>query len=265
VILRLGVAAIGLSALLPAVIFGGQLAVDIMVGLAVAICVAEYATMAFPSDRWAKGGVLAAVTAALYATVLYSDQPGLSVALALCVVASLVFMTLRPGETLEGTADDAGRIVLGAVWLCMLAFLVLLRREEHGLGWLFLVLATSWLGDTGGYFSGRAFGSRKLYPRVSPKKTWEGVAGGVTLSTAGALVVRYVGLSELSVVDCLLLGVLLSVAGVVGDLSESMLKRSFEVKDSGWVVPGHGGLLDRIDSVLFAAPLLYGWVILVEG
>ena len=89
--------------------------------------------------------------------------------------------------------------------------------------------------------------------------------GGVILATAGTFVLRAVGLPELSVVDCLILGPVLCLSGVIGDLSESMLKRSFEVKDSGWIMPGHGGLLDRIDSVLFVAPMLYGWVAFVEG
>jgi phosphatidate cytidylyltransferase len=100
---------------------------------------------------------------------------------------------------------------------------------------------------------------------VSPKKTWEGAFGGITLATVGTFVVRTVGLPQLSVVDCLVLGPLLCVAGIVGDLAESMLKRSFGVKDSGWVMPGHGGLLDRIDSVLFVAPVLLAWVTWVEG
>ena len=108
-------------------------------------------------------------------------------------------------------------------------------------------------------------GGTKLYPKVSPKKTWEGVAGGVILATVGALVVRWVGLPALSVVDCLILGPVLCLAGVAGDLAESMMKRSFDVKDSGWILPGHGGLLDRIDSLLFVAPLLYTWVRFVEA
>jgi phosphatidate cytidylyltransferase len=81
----------------------------------------------------------------------------------------------------------------------------------------------------------------------------------------GTFCLRALALPELSIVDCFLLGPGLCAIGVVGDLSESMLKRAFEVKDSGWIMPGHGGLLDRIDSVLFVAPALYAWVVLVEG
>jgi phosphatidate cytidylyltransferase len=175
-----------------------------------------------------------------------------------------LWQTFAPGD-LDRAADRAARLLLGVGWIGLLATIVFLRRHEDGLAWVFLVLVASWLGDTGGYFAGRFLGRRPLYPRVSPKKTWEGAFGGITLATVGTFVVRTVGLPQLSVVDCLVLGPLLCVAGIVGDLAESMLKRSFGVKDSGWVMPGHGGLLDRIDSVLFVAPVLLAWVTWVEG
>ena len=119
------------------------------------------------------------------------------------------------------------------------------------------------------YFAGRAFGRRKLYPLVSPKKTWEGFFGGLAGSVIGLLIVRLVGLSwqwtDLTPFDCVVLGVVLGSAAVAGDLSESLMKRAYGVKDSGWIMPGHGGLLDRIDSVLFVAPLLVGYLHLVKG
>ncbi len=263
-ITRLLAAMVGLAVLLPAVIWGGVLAVEILVPIAAVICLAEYAAMAFPEDRWVSGGALSLGFAALYGTTLYRPEDVVAV-LGIASLGALVFLTMRPGETLEGTADRAGRLVLGVLWIHFLAFIVLLRRHEDGLLWVFLILAVSWLGDTGGYFAGKYLGRHKLYPKVSPKKTWEGVAGGVTLATVGTFGVRAAGLSELSPVDCLVLGPALCLCGVVGDLSESMLKRSFHVKDSGWIMPGHGGLLDRIDSVLFVAPMLYAWVALVEG
>jgi phosphatidate cytidylyltransferase len=144
-------------------------------------------------------------------------------------------------------------------------FIPLLRRLDDGLAWVFLLLALAWLCDTGGYFAGRFFGRRKLYERVSPKKTWEGFFGGIILTTVGVFVLRATALPALSAVDAAIIGVGLGTVGVVGDLAESMLKRAFNVKDSGWIMPGHGGLLDRVDSVLFIAPLLYGYAVLVKG
>lgn len=261
---RLAAAAVGLAILLPAVIYGGTLAVEIIVPLTALVCLVEYAGMAFPRDP-VGGAVVAVGWAAVYGSALYLGSDHALAACAFVALGSMVFLTFRPGATLDGAADRVGRILLGVGWIGLLAFLVVLRRHEHGLAWVFLVLVASWLGDTGGYFAGKYLGSHPLYPKVSPKKTWEGVVGGITLATVGTLIVRALGLPDLSVVDCLILGPVLCVAGVVGDLSESMLKRAFDVKDSGWILPGHGGLLDRIDSVLFVAPLLFLWVALVEG
>jgi phosphatidate cytidylyltransferase len=260
---RLVAAAIGLAILLPAVILGGELAVEVIVPLAALICLYEYGAMAFPGDRPSQVAV-GLGWAALYASALYTPAEGLLVALAAVTLGAMMFVTFRPLE-LERAADRLGRLLLGVLWIGLLATIVAIRRHEHGLAWLFLVLASSWLGDTGGYFAGKYLGRRPLYPLVSPNKTWEGVFGGITLATVGAFCVRAAGLPELSVIDCLVLGPVLCVLGVVGDLSESLLKRAFQVKDSGTIMPGHGGLLDRIDSVMFVAPALYAWLIVVEG
>ncbi len=253
---RLVAAAVGLAILLPAVIYGGVVAVDVITVLAGAVCVAEYAAMAFPDDRWGKGVAVGVGALAVHSAVLLLGPAAWGGALAGVVLAAFVLVTFRPGDSLEPAADHVGRLVLGVGWITLLTSLSLLRRLDHGLAWCFLVLAVSWLGDTGGYFAGKYLGSRPLYPKVSPKKTWEGAAGGVILSTVGTFVVSKVGLPELSLLEVLVAGPLLCVAGIVGDLSESLLKRSFGVKDSGWIMPGHGGLLDRIDSVLFVAPLV---------
>jgi phosphatidate cytidylyltransferase len=260
---RLIAAAIGLAILLPAVILGGELAVEVIVPLAALVCLYEYGAMAFPGDRISQVAV-GLGWAALYGTTLYAPPEVLPVAVGGVTLGAMMFTTFRPLE-LESAADRLGRLLLGVLWIGLLATLVLIRRHEHGLAWVFLVLASSWLGDTGGYFAGKYLGRRPLYPLVSPKKTWEGVFGGITLATVGAFCVRAVGLPELSVIDCLVLGPMLCGLGVVGDLSESLLKRAFQVKDSGTIMPGHGGLLDRIDSVMFVAPALYAWLIVVEG
>lgn len=261
---RLAAAAVGLAGLVPAVVFGGVVAVEIIVPIVAVVCLAEYAAMAFPGDRWGHGAALSAGYALVYGATVYGTGPTVGAAWAATALGAMVFATFSAGD-LEGAADRAGRLLVGIGWIGLLATIVLLRRTEHGLAWLFLVLGSSWLGDTGAYFAGRAFGRHPLYPRVSPKKTWEGVAGGITLATVGTFCIRALGLPELSIPEGLLLGPVLCVMGVVGDLAESMLKRSFAVKDSGWILPGHGGMLDRIDSVMFVAPVLYLWVLWMEG
>jgi phosphatidate cytidylyltransferase len=161
-----------------------------------------------------------------------------------------------------GPVDDAGRaaglLVLGVTWIPgFLVALPLLRRMDHGLAWIFFMLAVTWLGDTGAYFAGRTFGKHKLYEKISPKKTWEGAIGGAVTAVIGALIVRAIGLPESDLLLCIVLALVLDAAGIVGDLTESMIKRTFGVKDSGRIMPGHGGILDRVDSLLFTSPVLF--------
>jgi phosphatidate cytidylyltransferase len=120
-----------------------------------------------------------------------------------------------------------------------------------------LLLSVTWMNDTGAYFAGRALGRHKMIPRVSPSKTWEGFAGGLLFSLGAAFAVRAIGFPALTAPDCLFLGLAAGILGPTGDLAESSLKRGFGVKDSGKILPGHGGLLDRIDALLFTAPLFY--------
>lgn len=262
---RLLAALVGLAVLLPALVWGGEVAVEIIVPVVAALCVLEYAGMAFPDDRVVASVFTLLGLGVVYVAALYVPDAPVAWLAAVVLVATLIFVTLRPGASLERAADKVGRYLVGMGWIGLLAFLPLLRRLELGLAWVFMVLVISWLGDTGAYFAGRFFGKRKLYPRVSPKKTWAGAVGGVVAAVLGAFVVRAVGVPSLGVLETALLAAVLCVFGILGDLGESLLKRAFSVKDSGWIMPGHGGLLDRIDSLLFVAPLLYGYLVWVRG
>jgi phosphatidate cytidylyltransferase len=151
-----------------------------------------------------------------------------------------------------------GLAVLGAVYPgLLLGTVVRLRQLPDGFDWLVLTLTVTWLNDTGAYFAGRAYGKRKLYPRISPSKTWEGAAGGLLASIGGALAVTSLGwLPQLPWWGSVVVGAGAGVLGPLGDLSESMLKRAFGAKDSSRILPGHGGLLDRIDALLFTGPFV---------
>jgi phosphatidate cytidylyltransferase len=255
---RLVVALAGLAVLLPAIVWGGPVAVEIIVAIALVIGLDEYARMAFPADHRAAFAWQTIASALLFVAVLHGDAVWAGAAGAFTVMGSLAFVALRPGDSLNGAADRVDRHVLGVAWVCgLLLFLPLLRRLDHGVAWIFLVLTIPWAGDTGAYFAGRAFGRRPMAPRVSPKKTWEGFGGGLAASILGVFIVRAAGDLPIGAGEAVALGASLGAAAVLGDLSESLLKRAFEVKDSGWIMPGHGGILDRIDSLLFVAPLLY--------
>ena len=166
--------------------------------------------------------------------------------------------------------DNARRPLLGAGVGAMLlgpAFLALvaLHGRPQGPLWILFLLVLIWAADTGAYFAGRGFGKHKLAARVSPAKTWEGVAGGLLLSLlvtalAGILLFH---LESLKLALFLLLCSVVVAFSVVGDLTESMFKRQAGVKDSGTLFPGHGGVLDRLDSLLAAAPLFLGGLLAI--
>jgi phosphatidate cytidylyltransferase len=133
---------------------------------------------------------------------------------------------------------------------------------HHGGDTVLIVLIVAWLADTGGYFAGRFLGKAKLYEAVSPKKTWAGAWGGLAGSLVGVAALKLITATYLSWLDVGLLAIPGGVLGQLGDLTESLIKRSVGVKDSGALLPGHGGLLDRIDAVLFIAPYVYGYLVI---
>jgi phosphatidate cytidylyltransferase len=154
--------------------------------------------------------------------------------------------------------EQAGKIALGMLYICLpLCLLMPLKAITNGSLWIFFVLTVVFSGDTGAFYGGRFFGRHKLYPSISPGKTLEGSVGGFLASLLAALLFfLFTHLSE-SVLPLIGLAACLSIAGQLGDLAESMVKRVHGVKDSGNTLPGHGGILDRIDGLLFAIPVLY--------
>ena len=138
-----------------------------------------------------------------------------------------------------------------------LVALRLFGGDDNGGHWVMVVMYLTFLNDTFAYFTGRAIGKHKLYPEVSPNKTWEGFFGGMAGATVGLFVFRWLGFHSLTVVDVLILSAAGGIMGPLGDFSESMLKRAYGVKDSGKIIPGHGGILDRIDAVIFNAPIVF--------
>lgn len=144
-------------------------------------------------------------------------------------------------------------------WRCAIVL------RSHSVHWLMYALLVSWTGDIGAYYIGKAFGRHRLAERVSPKKSWEGAAASVVTSIllAGAYLVHFV--AGVSIATAVLLTALANMAGQFGDLVESAMKRGAGVKDSGGLLPGHGGFLDRVDSALFVMPLVAGWLIVTGG
>ncbi|WP_034550262.1 phosphatidate cytidylyltransferase [Carnobacterium funditum] len=152
--------------------------------------------------------------------------------------------------------DDAAMAILGSIYIGFgFKYFLLIRFE--GLGLLLLALFIVWATDIGAYLVGRKFGKNKLAPHISPNKTIEGSLGGVFSALVVATIYFFVFPLDFSFGMTVILAILISVSGQLGDLVESALKRHYQVKDSGKILPGHGGILDRFDSILFAMPVLY--------
>jgi phosphatidate cytidylyltransferase len=205
-----------------------------------------------PNIIWALPGVTLPVSAYFFGLV--SVLP----CLVLVVISYFIICVL------VGYRDNVIKVVwvrfFGVIYVALLfSHFISLRQIPHGNKWLLFALAIVWAGDTGAYYGGRAFGKKKLSPVISPNKTVEGaIAGLVASMCAGLILVRLFGLNaDISIILTLLLSLIAGVAGIFGDLTESYIKRWAGVKDSGRLIPGHGGLLDRVDSVLFSVPVVF--------
>lgn len=155
--------------------------------------------------------------------------------------------------------------IFGIFYVAWLGSHIILLRQlgevapggDVGGSYVLLTFALVWATDTGAYFVGKAFGRRRLAPRISPKKSFEGAAGGIVLALITAIAARYTFAPYLTLASSVVLGLVAPVMGILGDLVESLIKRDVKIKDTSRALPGHGGMLDRFDSALFIAPLVY--------
>lgn len=148
--------------------------------------------------------------------------------------------------------------VIGIIYIPLfLSYIVLIRNGDNGVLWVFLLLIVVFLGDTGAYYLGSYYGQHKLCPAVSPNKTIEGALGGLVANLGAGALIKFLFLPVLPWGLSLLSFICIGISGQIGDLFESQIKRVANIKDSGTILPGHGGVLDRIDALLFAAPVAY--------
>jgi phosphatidate cytidylyltransferase len=226
---------------------------------------------------------------ALYEFLILGRRKGYVLPVPLCIAVMLfivgafvlepisvemgVFLTLLvipawyviSSAALDDALPSSAIAILATLYVGMLGGSLIRLRGDFIVGWklIFYLLLVVWLGDAGAYYVGKSLGRRKLSPRISPKKTVEGLAGGIAVSIITAVVIHFTFFKELPLLHAIISGAVLSIAGVIGDLAESMWKRSAAVKDSGTLIPGHGGFLDRFDSIFFTAPILYSYWFLI--
>jgi phosphatidate cytidylyltransferase len=258
--IRVLTAIVGVPAILALLYVAPPWGIYALVFPAAMIGCAELFAMTHPGDRVSQAVGVALSAAASFAVYFGGHDPRV-VATALLTVPLLgpILTLARLGEVSTAApralALSAGPLIV-AVPLTMFA---IVRRDlgHDGPGFCVLTLMLAWFGDTGGYFAGRFLGKHKLYEAVSPKKTVEGALGGLAGSVVGALSASFVYLRSLPVTHAILLGIIGGAAGQAGDLAESLLKRSTGVKDSGSIVPGHGGILDRVDALILTSAAVY--------
>ena len=236
-----------------------------VIALILGLAAYEYVQL-FRSGGWQPAGFL--VIAGTVALVAARHLGGLSHdgwLLPALVFLSMAAHLIAYERGRDQAATDFGVTIGGIFYIGLLgSFLIPLRALPNGEWWVLVVLPAAWLADTGAYFIGSKYGRHKMTPRLSPNKSWEGYFGGIVFSVIGTplLVQMYYqfGLDPSSLItvgSALIIGILMSVIPTLGDLGESMIKRQMGKKDSGTVLPGHGGMFDRIDSWLWAAVFGY--------
>lgn len=225
-----------------------------------AIGIAEFYRMALPDRRVELRLAAPAGAALVFIPLAGSDKLALAAVGLLFLGFSLLFLFRI--RTIDTAAREVAFALLAFLYIpFLLMHLVLLRQTPFGVQWLFVIMLIVMTNDSAAYYSGSAFGKRRLYPLVSPKKSIEGAAGGLIGSLGGTLLAKFTFFPQLTFIDAAATAIVIGMVGQAGDLFESLLKRSFGVKDSGALIPGHGGILDRLDSILFAAPVTYYYVL----
>jgi phosphatidate cytidylyltransferase len=260
---RVMVAAVLLPIGLVGIYFGG-IAYTLMIALILGLAAWEFANL-FKTGGLQPAGFLVVIGALLFtfgrAWDGFESAPWMASLLILVGMAFHLF-TFERGRDQAGT--DFSITLSGFFYIGWLgAYLVSLRNLEDGLYWVLLVLPAVWLADAGAYFIGKGIGRHNITPRLSPKKTWEGYLGGIVTGTLGTALLAYIWAAignpgeAITPENGAILGLVLSVFTILGDLGESMIKRQVGKKDSSNLLPGHGGAFDRIDSWLWAGVIGY--------
>jgi phosphatidate cytidylyltransferase len=264
---RLVTAAIGVPILLALAFFAPNWALWLLVAGAAAIGAWEYLAMTLRGDVGFDGRVATAIVFATLSAAYWGPDPASAFYAASGGVIALLALALGRADRVNSVAERVGHLLAAYAYTAVLfgALLMLVAGPDRGAvwqyqaGWLLFAMGVVFGGDTGAYFAGRAFGRHRLAPIVSPKKTIEGAVGGLLASIGvGYLMWALVPLpAAMTAWHVLVLAAPAAVLGQVGDLCESLIKRSVGVKDSGRILYGHGGMLDRVDALVFAAPWLF--------
>ena len=239
---------------------GGTFLFTCLLALFSAVGIAEFYRMALPERKLELWLASFAGSVLLFVPFALNDKFVLAGIGLLFIGFSLLFLFRI--RTIDSAASEIAFALLAFLYIpFLLMHMVLLRQTTFGIQWLFVIMLIVMTNDSAAYYTGSAFGKHRLYLLVSPKKSIEGAVGGLMGSLCGTFLAKFTFFPQLSFVDVVVTALVVGMVGQTGDLFESLLKRSFGVKDSGTIIPGHGGVLDRLDSILFAAPITYYYVL----
>ena len=239
------------------IILGPSAILHLMVLLATFFGLREYYSLVLPLSQWIERIVGIGLGLILSIIISFGNSIEISPFFVLVLlILSILFMATS--QDLSSSISKMGTTIFGIFFIAfLLAYVSLIRNTTNGKIWVLFLIATVWAGDISALLSGSFFGRHKLYPKISPNKTYEGLIGAIVGSIIVALAFSLLFIPKLEKGTCILLAIGLGILGQFGDFTESMLKRSAQVKDSGTLIPGHGGMLDRLDSFLFSAPFLH--------
>jgi len=234
----------------------------LLAGLACLAAMIEYTNLTLKGrSLLERGGVTLIGTGLFLALYLRSDH---ALAWVMCALLGVGVLMVPRASEFPAAAQRLLAAGFGVFYVGGLLCALPLLHRDVGRAWVLLAIALTFANDTGAYFVGRAVGKHKLAPAISPGKTWEGAFGGLAASLGIAFALRASVLPELTWVDAILLGAPAAILGPTGDLLESLLKRSVGAKDSGRLLPGHGGMLDRVDALLFVGAYVHLYATLLR-
>jgi phosphatidate cytidylyltransferase len=238
------------------IIIGPPVVLSLMVLLATFFGLREFYALALPNSKGIERLMGVGLGLILSFLVIHGDFKAiLPFFVLLLLLLSLLFLVIS--QNLPSTISRMGILLFGILYIGFLFPHVSLINTTKGRVWVLLLIVTVWAGDIFAFLSGSLFGKHKLYPKISPNKTYEGLGGAIVGSILVALAYSHFFIPQMDVGLCILVAIALTILGQLGDFTESMLKRSAQVKDSGSLIPGHGGMLDRMDSFLFSAPFFH--------
>ena len=273
---RILTAIIAIPILIASIYWGSKFVFMFIVMLCVGFALYEFYKMSIPKHKFIKVIAILAGLTVVYFVYYYQDNLNFensnvlssSITWLMVIITLTVFIFLFinfiyfPKKIFS--LNNPLILLIGIVYVGLfLSYLILIRSDSDGRKWVFFTLLVVWFGDTGAYFIGSLIGKHKFFPATSPKKTVEGVLGCLAGSIIAAFATKIWLLKELDITHCILLALSIAIIGQLGDLCESTFKRINDIKDSSNLLPGHGGMLDRIDSMLFVAPLVYYYKMLI--